>query len=174
MKVTAKQVKDFLGKNGIKVTKDLKVRCSHNVIEVCLNSFSFSQIEIQKLLSTKFERIDKCELTGEILSGGNLFVFVDYGFDFMENLASTKLAELQKEKPNFDDVVKEISDKDSIYNILKSSDNVEVVVSVKDRTVYFSDKTPNGKSISYPLTYPYLARALMLYDNAVKYGHSFF
>lgn len=57
-----------------------------NDFSVTQPRYSSIQIDIKTLVSKsavkaiaqKYEKIDRCEATGEILAGGNTFVFVDY------------------------------------------------------------------------------------------------
>lgn len=50
-------------------------------LNVKLLSLGIDIEAVQQILSQAFERVRKCEMTGETLSGGNAFVFVDYHED---------------------------------------------------------------------------------------------
>lgn len=77
---SAKEVKSFLKSKGIETSK---IRVSNEIssirvklLDPCLD---FDQIE--SLLQEEFESYQRDEATGEILSGGNTFVFVDFDYD---------------------------------------------------------------------------------------------
>lgn len=88
---SAKQVKDFLRTHGIE-TKNIRVS-SENSINVKLLDPKLDYDKISQLLAEEFESYQRDEATGEILSGGNTFVFVEYDYDTIkevqQNLQST-------------------------------------------------------------------------------------
>ena len=64
-----------LGYNNKKVS----VRCDGGSINVTLKFIpNTEQVKEVKKVAEKFEKIHYDEVTGEILSGGNTFVFVEY------------------------------------------------------------------------------------------------
>jgi hypothetical protein len=48
-----------------------------------------------KAVAEKAQRIDRCELTGEILTGGNRFVEVDYSWELVRELSAQVRAEAE-------------------------------------------------------------------------------
>lgn len=48
-----------------------------------------------KAVAEQAQRIDRCEITGEILSGGNRFVEVDYAWELVRELAAQVRAEAE-------------------------------------------------------------------------------
>jgi hypothetical protein len=47
----------------------------------------------------KLERVSRCSMSGEILSGGNRFVFVDYGAELLRRVREAVSADLAKLSP---------------------------------------------------------------------------
>lgn len=74
--MTGKEVKAILKAAGIDSRK-VSVRVTPSSYNVTLKSWSISRSEVEKALK-HLEEIRRCEATGEILSGCNTFVFVDY------------------------------------------------------------------------------------------------
>lgn len=75
-KVSAKDIKSFLKENGID-TKDIRISTA-NSINVKLLDPKLDYDKIESLLSEKYESYQRDDATGEILSGGNTFVFLEY------------------------------------------------------------------------------------------------
>lgn len=73
---TANQVKALLKTAGVN-TKFVRCSVDHNSIRVRLVSYEVDCEIVEKTLK-QFEKIDRCEATGDILSGCNNFVFVSY------------------------------------------------------------------------------------------------
>lgn len=72
---TIRQELKQLGYNNKKVS----VRCDGGSINVTLKFIpNTEQVKEVKKVAEKFEKIHYDEATGEILSGGNTFVFVEY------------------------------------------------------------------------------------------------
>lgn len=84
--------------NGNQIKKELKAAgftgkisvTTDSSIRVTLKDYSMSAEAIKIFLASKYERISRCEATGEILSGGNRFVFVSYDWELdVSNYADT-------------------------------------------------------------------------------------
>jgi hypothetical protein len=87
--------------NAKEIRTELKSRYgwTRNDVSVRANSYSMGssiRIEIKsaavraskvKEIAEKFQRIDRCSYSGEILNGGNRFVFVEYDRDLVESKA---------------------------------------------------------------------------------------
>ena len=78
MKETAGKIREELKKLGFSL-RDVKVYISRgNAIRVYLDSLeSVKKLNEIEKIALKYERVDYDERTGEILSGGNTFVFVE-------------------------------------------------------------------------------------------------
>lgn len=81
---SANGVKALLRANGYN-TKNIRVRIERysggSSVNVELHTYEYSAEAIKSLVSSQFEKIHRCEASGEILSGGNCFVFVTYKWD---------------------------------------------------------------------------------------------
>ena len=78
-----KELKEKLGFNSKHVGVNTK-NCSINVKIKSLESWC-KMTEIEEIAS-QYESIDRCEFSGEILSGGNTFVFVSLDWEFEKAL----------------------------------------------------------------------------------------
>lgn len=76
---TGNQIKKELKEAGIP-TKNISVRLNSCSIRVSISDLSIDAEKVEALVN-KYESIDRCERTGEILQGGNTFVLVDYDWD---------------------------------------------------------------------------------------------
>lgn len=74
--MNAAQVKRVLKEAGIN-TKSIRVSVRPSAMDVRILDAKVSKAEVEKVLA-QFESVNKCEMTGEYLSGGNFFVFVQY------------------------------------------------------------------------------------------------
>lgn len=63
-------------------------------IRVTIKSDSIP-MQVVRDIATGVEEIDRCEVTGEILSGGNRFVFVDYDADVLVDMTYSILQALE-------------------------------------------------------------------------------
>lgn len=91
--MSAKAVKSFLKEKGID-TKDIRVStASTSSLNVKLLDPKLDLEKIKNLLQDEFESYSRDEATGEILSGGNTFVFVEFDYNLThevgESLRST-------------------------------------------------------------------------------------
>jgi hypothetical protein len=84
MSASAKEVKSFLKEKGID-TKNIRVS-SGSSIEVKLLDPKLDYDLIESLLKEEFESIHRDDATGEILSGGNTFVFLEYDYDLIKEI----------------------------------------------------------------------------------------
>lgn len=76
---TAKALRQELKRHGYNSRK-ISVRCrDYSAIWVTINDLAIDSKEIEKI-AHKFEVYQTDERTGEILCGGNLFVFVEYAY----------------------------------------------------------------------------------------------
>ena len=101
MKVETKEIKKELAKALNTKFNDFSVTSPH---------YSSINIDIKTLVSKsavkeiaqKYEKIDRCEVTGEILSGGNTFVSVNYDLRKV-NIDSALIAQIEQivEDTNF-------------------------------------------------------------------------
>ena len=74
----AKNIRQELKQLGYN-NKKVSVRCDGGSINVILKFIpNTEQVKEVKKVAEKFEKIHYDEATGEILSGGNTFVFVEY------------------------------------------------------------------------------------------------
>lgn len=81
--MNSKELKQYLKENGIE-TKNVSIRHSYfgysDGFDVTIKDISIGRKEVEHLLK-KYESIDRDEMTGEILAGGNTYVNVDYDYD---------------------------------------------------------------------------------------------
>ena len=75
---TAQQIRKELKDNGY-TNKQISVRTNGGHVNVTIKDFSIQKSEIQEM-TRKYEYYTRDEMTGEILCGGNTFVFVEYAF----------------------------------------------------------------------------------------------
>lgn len=100
----AKEIKDFLKTKGIDI-KSIRVS-SGSSIEVKLLDPKLDYDQIESLLKEEYESVHRDDATGEILSGGNTFVFIEYDYDLIktvqEELRGTILPFLEKCSGNWE------------------------------------------------------------------------
>ena len=75
----AKEIRSELKKELGLNSRNVSVRCPHyGCIRVEVkNKDTQKHYEAIKAIAKKYEKVDRCESTGEILSGGNTYIFVD-------------------------------------------------------------------------------------------------
>ena len=78
-----KEVKEELGLTS----KQVSVRVRHN-ISINVNIKTLVNPDKVEKLARKYEKIDRCEISMEVLQGGNDFVSVKFDRDFLEEQAS--------------------------------------------------------------------------------------
>lgn len=82
-RMTGIEVKKLLKQHGIN-TKFVKVTNDHSAMRVTLMSKDVCKETVENIVGP-MERIRRCEATGDILSGGNFFVFVQYHWSVIFN-----------------------------------------------------------------------------------------
>jgi len=85
----AQEIRNELKKRGIN-SRRVSVRCSHSSLDIRIKDLSVCAEEISKI-AKQFERVDRCQYSGEILAGGNFFVSVCYSFDAGKEAEQTDL-----------------------------------------------------------------------------------
>lgn len=80
----AREIKAFLKEKGID-TKNIRIT-SASAIEVKLLDPKLDYDQIEQLLKDEYESYQRDEATGEILSGGNTFVFIEYDYDLLKEI----------------------------------------------------------------------------------------
>lgn len=83
------------GYNSRKVSVSVKDAGWSTKIDITIKDPTVNAHEIEAIVN-KRESIDRDERTGEILAGGNTYVFVSYKYGLFDQLASDYLAEAEK------------------------------------------------------------------------------
>ena len=95
----AKGVKQFLKLHGYN-PKDFRVKKSmpgyEKSLRITIKNIAISKREIEDLVYPQFQKISYCEITQEILAGGNTFVIVEYDENAFEELVESKQQEAKK------------------------------------------------------------------------------
>lgn len=87
--MNAREVKSLLKENGIE-TSNVRVSVGGNLstsIDVKLLDPKLDSDKIKSIISEKYESIDTDQASGEILSGGNTFIFVEYEYELFSQVA---------------------------------------------------------------------------------------
>ncbi len=94
-----KEIKTTLGYN----TRDLSVRVDHSSINISVKSCDVSVAKVTAIVE-KYRSVDRCQYTGEILSGGNTYVFVSYShkMEIVEELFNKIMEITTKYRDTFD------------------------------------------------------------------------
>ena len=124
----ANEIRKELKKNGYS-SREISVRKRHagysSAINVTIKDLTINLKDIKKIVH-KFENVGWDERTGEILSGGNTFVFVDYDYmklcDFRESNNIEQEAKNILEKANAK--AKEINNRGICFKLFKDNDNI--------------------------------------------------
>jgi len=128
MKEKAQELRKELKAIGIS-NKDVSVRvkpCTYSeVMDVKIKNLDVDIRKVQEL-AMKYEEINRDEFSGEILSGGNDFVFVDYDFQI-----------LQEDSKKYISVAEEI-----LKNELKSGEGITISKTDKYELVFWKNQ-PN-------------------------------
>lgn len=95
----AKGVKQFLKLHSYN-PKDFKVRKSYGgyskSLYITIKNIEISKKEVECLVNSQFSKVSYCEITQEILAGGNTFVFVEYDEDTFDELVESKKTEAEQ------------------------------------------------------------------------------
>jgi hypothetical protein len=154
--------------------RKVSVTCSYGGyserIDVTIKDLSIPIKEIKEI-ANKYKSISDCEVTHEILEGGNTYIFVKYDYDTLSNAIKKKIPEAEKilqdlksKQENRGEIFFE-TEKQKIY-ITKRSGNMLASIhffEIKDKT-YRSIKDINCYSIQD------LAKFLVMYDCQIKEG----
>jgi hypothetical protein len=93
-KEITKSIRDLLKKKYKLTTRDVSVRTNYISINIKIKTLkALPYYEKIEKIGSKHEEIERDEITGEILSGGNLFVFVEIDYDLKREIAK-KLSEI--------------------------------------------------------------------------------
>jgi len=99
LKEKAKEIRGILKEKGIKASVRMS---SGSAIQIYIQDLA-ADYEVVREIARSFENISRCEFSGEILSGGNDYVFVRYDYDTLKeasknymNLAEQYLAEIEE------------------------------------------------------------------------------
>ena len=91
-------VKQFLKLHGYN-PKDFRVKKSmpgyEKSLRITIKNIAISKREIEDLVYPQFQKIRYCEITQEILAGGNTYVFVEYDEDTFDELVESKTQEAE-------------------------------------------------------------------------------
>jgi hypothetical protein len=92
-KDAAKTIRTELKAQGIKRSQ-VSVRCDHSSIRVNIIDPTVSKKTVEEIAG-KYESIDRCNYSGEILCGGNTFVFVEYSSEAGESVLAQQPARIE-------------------------------------------------------------------------------
>lgn len=95
MKNEANLIREELKKLNIS-NKQVSVRSDYNSVNLSIKDISIDAKQIEEI-AKKYEKVHYCEITQEILSGGNSFVFVSYDWKVERDIKESKeFAELKE------------------------------------------------------------------------------
>lgn len=81
----SKDIKSYLREQGIE-TKNIRITTDSSInVKILDPKLNFDQIET--LLRDKYESYQRDKATGEILSGGNTFVFIEYDQNIVKEIS---------------------------------------------------------------------------------------
>lgn len=94
------RIRQELKKAGYKVPSEISVRllkkdAFSNRYDVTIKTFKVDKNDVEKIVK-KYENVDYDERTGEILSGGNNYVFVQYDWD-LKSKEEKRLEKMESE-----------------------------------------------------------------------------
>lgn len=88
VKETAQQIRADLKAAGYKA-RDISVRCNNigysSAVRITIKKANIRKSDIEAI-AKKYENIDRCDISGEILLGGNTYIFVDYDNDVFNHV----------------------------------------------------------------------------------------
>lgn len=127
-------------------------------------------LEIINDIACTYKSVRYCEITQEVLQGGNTYVQVDYDYELLENATEEKLEqaekivkELESKEENFGDILFETSEL-SIY-LYKSASYDRSIASIHFEN---KDGSYNDRKGIYCFDSYDIARFLVLYENQIK------
>lgn len=90
--MNSKEIKKYLKENGIDTTKNISIKSSNcgysESYNVTIKDINIDIEEVRELVKI-FESYERDERTGEILEGGNTYIFVNYDYNTLK-LANEK------------------------------------------------------------------------------------
>ncbi len=91
-----KEIRQRLKKEFGYTSRQVSVKTRHySSIDITIKDAGVNYKAVKEIAESH-EKIDRCEQTYEILSGGNTFVFVDYDYDLVKQEAKQYEADAQK------------------------------------------------------------------------------
>lgn len=159
VKVKASEVKSLLKKNGIE-TKKISVRSDWHSINITLKDLSLPITKIEKIVKIEFEKIDRCHVSGEILAGGNTFVFVDFDSKVVHEAVEQKVAEMISEGFDFDKYIENLKSKEDYRHVFKEDDKLKVIISLEQNRIFFEDFN-EYRTIPFNMSHEGLAWAIL-------------
>jgi len=133
----SKEVKEILKANGID-TKKISIRMQGYTDDCFLIKIKDENINIDdvKDIIKKYEIVDRDERTGEILAGGNQYIFVEYDYKLREDV-NNKYNDIINNK-----IEKAKKDNINIFNNgccveLYRDDNINFVIDNRDGESYY-------------------------------------
>jgi len=132
-------------------------------VDISLKDIAISTADIEAAVA-KFEKIDYCQHSGEILSGGNTFINVNYDFDVRQEAIKNKMPEAQK---IWDDVYSSCEINSGKYIAERGDEKLLFMRGNNDvsNRLYIPNKTTQGLSIYDTHA---LAWALIMFENHAK------
>ena len=157
--IEAKRIRTELKAQGIS-TKQVSVR-THNYSMGSSLNIRIKDPKVLKSLVEKIanesERVSRCEVSGEILSGGNRFVFVDYASEAIETVALELVARLENVL-----AVRHLGRDTEIYSVGRHGHGVSVHSSGAFQLWH------GGRSLMYHLSTPEAAARVIAEDTLSK------
>ncbi|WP_449456015.1 hypothetical protein [Streptococcus suis] len=155
----AKGVKQFLKLHGYN-PKDFGVRKANPGYErslyITIKNIAISKKEVEALVNSQFSKVSYCEITQEILAGGNTFVFVEYDEDTFDELVESKM----KEAEQLYNELKALPDWDSLhiendgYNLYLSNNRGSYptcTIHSAEANYHYSNRIYSVQDIAYAL-----------------------
>jgi len=158
MQVTAKDVKKVLKENNIN-TKSISVRCKivgyDFSINVTLKDLSLPKPLIEEILTKEFESYERDEFSGEILAGGNTYVFVEYDYKIKDEA-------IEKMTPKANEFVEELKKTDILWGYELATNNDLTLYANKETNILYINDSKNNRVAQWNSTDTYsIASALV-------------
>lgn len=129
----SKEIKNYLKEKGID-TRKVSIRHEYpgysEAFNITIKDINVSASEVEKL-AKHFEYYETDERTGEILAGGNTFIYVNYDYDIIKEL---------NEKYNQDvvDIIKKELSKKTEEEVKSWNDgNVNPIITLADKVICY-------------------------------------